>query len=157
MQTSFFGFGLSQGQNPFLLVCGCETSFHGGRRPAGACLDAGSLFAGKQRMLLSARPGLRHKPVLGWLCSRVQTEACALSCHPQSPHQPATSLFPQQTPALFPSRLTKIMNFSTNPFRLKTRFQKIFVTCSLIPWGKLQCIFPIRICKILLNIRLYFY
>lgn len=53
--------------------------------------------------------------------------------------------------------LAKIMNVSTEPFRLKMWFLKIFVKCSFIPWEKLQCIFPIHICKITLNVCIYFY
>lgn len=51
----------------------------------------------------------------------------------------------------------KIINLSTNPFRLKMRFQKRFAKCSPIPWEQVQRIFPIRICKIILSIFIYFY
>lgn len=51
----------------------------------------------------------------------------------------------------------KIINSSTNPFRLKMRFQKMFAKHGPVPWEQVQWIFPICICKIILNIFIYFY
>lgn len=56
-----------------------------------------------------------------------------------------------------PDWTKKIINYSTNPFRPKIQFQKIFVKCSLIPWEQLQSIFSIHICKIIPNTCIYFY
>lgn len=51
----------------------------------------------------------------------------------------------------------KIINLSTNPFRLKMRFQKMFAKHSPAPWEQVPWIFPICIRKIIQNIFIYFY
>lgn len=143
----------------FHQACGYGVNFHSSRKLARACLAAGCLLHREtgEWVFLILRPEARHKPLLRMLYSCVWFEVCTLSYSWLMRWLGLTS-FPKG-PQLWscPVWSKMIINFSTNPFRLKMRFRKMSAKCTPIPWEQVQCIFHICICKIILNILIYFY